>query len=136
MIFSSTCNFSAVAAVLLLVPLSWPFVLCFSCRLATWMYRLYLAALGGMVLAATCLPSSQQDIVADVCRYSMPPDFDSDILEQDNAYGGVAGSDSFVFKSSEHVSVAEALRQKSGSSGSPEVRGCCSPRPLSDVSFD
>ncbi|XP_054933650.1 uncharacterized protein [Dermacentor andersoni] len=135
MIFSNTCNFSAVTAVLLLMPLSWPFVLCFSCRVATWMYRLYLAALGGMVVAATCLPSSQQGIVADIYRYSVPPDFDADILEQDAAYGGVTGTESFLFKSSGHVSVAEAQRQI-GSSGSADVQGCCSPRPLSDIAFD
>ncbi|KAK8786897.1 hypothetical protein V5799_023330 [Amblyomma americanum] len=103
MIFSSTCNLSTPAAIIILAPLSWPFVLCFSCRLATWMYRLYLAALVFMVVAATCLPN--RDAVADVCRYSVPPDFDTDLLEQDER-GAV------VFKSSEHVSVAVAKQAK------------------------
>ncbi|KAL3227225.1 hypothetical protein MRX96_024192 [Rhipicephalus microplus] len=70
MIFSSTCNFSAVAAVVLLTPLSWPFVLCFSCRVATWMYRLYLIALVAIVAFATCCPSRRQDLVNDMYRYS------------------------------------------------------------------
>ncbi|XP_037508651.2 uncharacterized protein LOC119385216 [Rhipicephalus sanguineus] len=114
MIFSSTCNFSAVAAVVVLTPLSWPFVLCFSCRVATWMYRLYLIALVAIVAFAICYPSRRQGLVNDLYRYSVPPDFDADILEEEPSHGcrGVASADSLGFKSSEHVSVAEAKRQK------------------------
>ncbi|XP_075726636.1 uncharacterized protein LOC142768523 [Rhipicephalus microplus] len=133
MIFSSTCNFSAVAAVVLLTPLSWPFVLCFSCRVATWMYRLYLIALVAIVAFATCYPSRRQDLVNDMYRYSVPPDFDEDILHEEPAHGSrsVVSSDSLGFKWSEHLSVAEAKRLNPGSSESPGVRGCCSPLPLS-----
>uniref|UniRef100_A0A131YFR2 Uncharacterized protein n=1 Tax=Rhipicephalus appendiculatus TaxID=34631 RepID=A0A131YFR2_RHIAP len=138
MIFSSTCNFSALAAVVLLTPLSWPFVLCFSCRVATWMYRLYLFALVAIVPLTICYPSRRQDLVNDLYRYSVPPDFDADILDEELSHGsrGAGSSDSLGFKSSEHLSVAEAKRQNPGPSGSSAVQGCCSPLPLLDPSLD
>ncbi|KAH8030612.1 hypothetical protein HPB51_010546 [Rhipicephalus microplus] len=103
---------SAVAAVVLLTPLSWPFVLCFSCRVATWMYRLYLIALVVIVAFATCCPSRRQDLVNDMYRYSVPPDFDEDILHEEPPHGSrsVVSSDSLGFKWSEHLSVAETKR--------------------------
>lgn len=135
MIFSSTNNMSALSMAVLLMPLSWPFVLSFSCRLATWMYRLFLVCLAALLLSATCLSTRQHDIVPDLCRYAVPPELDGDLFESGRLPGAVAESQAFVFASTEHVSVADAAaRLKKESSGSTsEFEGCCSPRPLASA---
>lgn len=133
MIFSSTSNMSALTMAVLLMPLSWPFLLSFSCRLATWMYRLFLVSLAALLLSATCLSPRQHDAVPDLYRYAVPPELDSDLLENDQLPGaGSAESQAFVFRTTEHLSVADATAQlKRGSTGSSsEFEGHCSPRPL------
>ncbi|KAH7963207.1 hypothetical protein HPB52_020068 [Rhipicephalus sanguineus] len=89
------------------------------------MYRLYLIALVAIVAFAICYPSRRQGLVNDLYRYSVPPDFDADILEEEPSHGcrGVASADSLGFKSSEHVSVAEAKRQKAPPEPAVQTQG-------------
>ncbi|XP_077530980.1 uncharacterized protein LOC144143034 [Haemaphysalis longicornis] len=99
---------SALTMAVLLMPLSWPFLLSFSCRLATWMYRLFLVSLAALLLSATCLSPRQHDAVPDLYRYAVPPELDSDLLENDQLPGaGSAESQAFVFRTTEHLSVAD-----------------------------
>ncbi|KAM7306251.1 putative cell division cycle regulator protein [Ixodes scapularis] len=92
MIFSGCCNFpTTLSAVVLLSPLSWPFVLCVSCRLATWLYRLFLAAFVFWCAFLVCSRSSigscwqpHRGGFPRLLSYSDPEPHESESLQSDS----------------------------------------------------